>query len=506
MDGFAKDFVLRQGYSLNTIAQSMWRARYQPPEKAERQYNIRPFSCVVHTAQRYQLGQKIQITYKREDEDTAQTYDSVITSIEWTFRGGTSLACGGEDSRVLADCTKATKADRARKEALNRCRAIERRLKSTNATMGLQKTQINSLQTQKADKSDLHTHANMDVLNATEAAYTADKDKKLTELEDTNTTYTLSRKSFATNFDDVNTLLYVKYDKNGTLISTSDIDIRPTFSAVGTALLTSGKGYLPILDSRDETRYGDKTDTDAYIKTNPKYTSLLYVDYTYDGSAEVRYDNTVLVVKMPVEATRFIGANATAEQQGLMAPEDKAKLDSFDPTAWVLGGSMEISGAMTANLPDKQSFVGSYKNTATGAWYDVISVRHRNGYGDGNKSGMSIYSALTSAGDLLWNKQIGADKWQGVRTLLDTSNYSNQMPTKLTNENLNDSAVNGICGFFYAADGNTCSNTAVSGKPFFMFAIRISAAAKTQVAFYPHNNKMYMRSWSGSDWTAWRQI
>lgn len=269
-----------------------------------------------------------------------------------------------------------------------------------------------------------HSHDNKDILDATEAAYTADKDKKLTELEDTDTTYTLARKAFATKFDDVNTLLYVKYDKSGTLISTSNIDIRPTFNAVGTALLTSGKGYLPILDSRYETRYGDKTDTDAYIKTNPQYTSLLYVDYTYDGSTEVRYDNTVFVVKMPVEATRFIGANATAEQQGLMAPEDKEKLDSFDPSAWVVGGSMEISGAMTANLPDKQSFVGSYKNTANGAWYDVISIRHRNGYDDGNQYGMSIYSALTSAGDLMWNKQISADKWQGVRTLLDSTNYS----------------------------------------------------------------------------------
>ena len=88
----------------------------------------------------------------------------------------------------------------------------------------------------------------------------------------------------------------------------------------------------------------------------------------------------------------------------------------------------------------------------------------------------------------------------------DTINYSNLMSAKLTAENLNDSAVNGICGFFYAADGNTCANTAVSGKAFFMLAIRISIHAKTQVAFYPHNNAIYMRSWSGSDWTTWRKI
>ena len=65
-----------------------------------------------------------------------------------------------------------------------------------------------------------HSHANKGILDATEAAYTADKDKKLIELEDTDTTYTLARKAFATKFDDVNTLLYVKYDKSGTPIST----------------------------------------------------------------------------------------------------------------------------------------------------------------------------------------------------------------------------------------------------------------------------------------------
>lgn len=209
-------------------------------------------------------------------------------------------------------------------------------------------------------------------------------------------------------------------------------------------------------------------------------------------------------VFLPLSGGAMTGTLDTATNQTeITVPASKSATET--PTV-IAGGSMELSGAMTGNLPSRRSFVGSYKNTENSAWYNVISIRHRNGYNDGNQYGMSIYSALTSAGDLMWNKQIGAGKWQGVRTLLDTSNYSNQMSTKLTTENLNDSAVNGICGFFYAADGNTCANTAVHGKAFFMFAIRISAAAKTQVAFYPHNNAIYMRSWSGRDWTTWRKI
>ena len=352
-----------------------------------------------------------------------------------------------------------------------------------------------------------HTHTNKEILDAMEAAYTADKDKKLTEIEDTNTTYTLSRKSFTTKFDGVNTLLYNSYDKSGKSIGTSEIDIQPTFTALGTSVLTSGKGYIPILDSRYETRYGDKSDMDAYIKADPHYTSLIYLDSMYDGSTTVSNDNTVLVVKVPLEATRFIGANATEEQQGLMAPEDKAKLDSVDPLALVVGGTMEISGTMSTNLPDKQSFVGSYNNKERNEWYNVVSVRHRNGYDDGDRHGMVIYSDMGGfTSDLQWNRQGGSGAWQGARTLLDIKNYSTLMSKELTAENLNDSAVNGICGFFYAADGNTCANTAVHGKAFFMLAIRISINAKTQVAFYPHNNAIYMRSWSGRDWTTWRKI
>ena len=121
--------------------------------------------------------------------------------------------------------------------------------------------------------------------------------------------------------------------------------------------------------------------------------------------------------------------DTATNQTEITVPASKSAAET--PTV-IAGGSMELSGAMTSNLPSRRSFAGSYKNTANGAWYNVISIRHRNGYNDGNQYGMSIYSALTSAGDLAWNKQLGDGKWQGARTLLDTINYSNLMSAKLT--------------------------------------------------------------------------
>lgn len=191
----------------------------------------------------------------------------------------------------------------------------------------------------------------------------------------------------------------------------------------------------------------------------------------------------------------------------ITVPSDKST--SNIPTV-VAGGIIEASGGMIDNLPRCRSFVGSYRNTSNNTWYDVISVRHRNGYSDGDsggdRRGMAIYSDLGATGNLRWNKQGDQGVWQGVRTLLDNVNYSTQMATQLTNEDLNDGAVNGICGQFYANADNTCKNTAVSGQPFFMLAIRIVLNAKMQVAFYPHNNSLYVRSYFGSDWTTWRKI
>ena len=126
LDGFAKKHVFQQGFDLKTIAHAMWIARY--PSAAGDQYSVRPFSCTVHSTKRFQLGQKIKLSYRDFHETTAKSYDSIITAITWTFRGGTKLSCGGEDSRVMADCIRSSKGDKVRKEARNRCRALEKRV------------------------------------------------------------------------------------------------------------------------------------------------------------------------------------------------------------------------------------------------------------------------------------------------------------------------------------------------------------------------------------------
>ena len=117
MDGFADLYIIGTGQpaelhfdTLKPIASGIFNYLYWFPDSAK----IYPFRCKVHKPERFHLGQKIQI----------HNFESVITSIQWTFRGGTILSCGGEDSRTLSGCTRYSKADKS----LMMCTVLEKRI------------------------------------------------------------------------------------------------------------------------------------------------------------------------------------------------------------------------------------------------------------------------------------------------------------------------------------------------------------------------------------------
>ena len=154
--------------------------------------------------------------------------------------------------------------------------------------------------------------------------------------------------------------------------------------------------------------------------------------------------------------------DATQSAHGLMTAADKKKLDGMDLSKYlplaggVMTGNIDMqtnkrdiligtqpasaygtftpvsSGQITTDkkfvdlLPTMRSYMGTYnyKTASIDQWYDLISVRHRNGYGDGSGWGMLIFAPLFG-GDLRWNLNTNKDKWQGSRTILDSSNFVN---------------------------------------------------------------------------------
>ena len=92
-----------------------------------------PFRCTVHKPAFYELGQTVVFP---DHENTFDNYRygyaehvpyirSVITEIEWTFRGGTKLACGEGESLSMMTLAVESKANSVRRELRSRTEAKE---------------------------------------------------------------------------------------------------------------------------------------------------------------------------------------------------------------------------------------------------------------------------------------------------------------------------------------------------------------------------------------------
>lgn len=97
------------------------------------------------------------------------------------------------------------------------------------------------------------------------------------------------------------------------------------------------------------------------------------------------------------------------------------------PASGVIDILSAVTGSSDLTSTNKlRSYIGSINN---GGWYNVISVRHRNGAQDGANYGMLIYSGLTDASSIRYRKQC-TKQWTEERTLLDSENYNSFAPTK----------------------------------------------------------------------------
>lgn len=107
-------------------------------------------------------------------------------------------------------------------------------------------------------------------------------------------------------------------------------------------------------------------------------------------------------------------------QRELNIPIEKTNIGKV-PYAGALGNTTNLINTLIAN----KTFIGTIP--ISNVWYNVLSLRHRNGGSDGNKFGMYIKTELSSEGNLVWNKQTNTSTWQGERTLLDSINYQSHI-------------------------------------------------------------------------------
>lgn len=148
----------------------------------------------------------------------------------------------------------------------------------------------------------------------------------------------------------------------------------------------------------------------------------------FDGSGDISISTTVNESKHAVNADTATHANDVTDaviRYGVSGTDEK-----FTAAAsGVIGLLKTQTGSNDLTSMNKlRSYIGSVNDGTD--WYDVLSIRHRNGASDGQNFGLLMYSGLTNTDSIKYKKQPGSSGWTEERTLLDSSNYNNYVPTK----------------------------------------------------------------------------
>lgn len=216
----------------------------------------------------------------------------------------------------------------------------------------------------------------------------------------------------------------------------------------------SNKPTIPDISGKQ-----DKSTAVTHAKNTAVGSAMKPVYVAANGAATPISHSINADVPANAKFTDTTYSDATQSAHGLMSAADKKKLDAMDlskylpksggvmsgdidmatnrkdivvgthrssvselPTA-VAGGTVSKKLSLETGLTERRSLIGSWLDENS-VWQNILSVRHRNGWNDGPNYGFYLRSLLTSNGSLFWNKQTGANTWQGERVLLDSTNYS----------------------------------------------------------------------------------
>lgn len=197
-------------------------------------------------------------------------------------------------------------------------------------------------------------------------------------------------------------------------ISAQDIDITSSYTSEGA--LGNYTNTIKTVDGVDPEKGGYK-----YIQL-------------YSSMPGGRGSSGLRVTPLGIVLTGNVSIESNGYQDGDLDVAGKIKADGCTIcNINTIGGSFVYGGGVALDTSSNgqtwsaahPSYVGSIKDN--GSWYNYISVRHQNGYDDGNKYGMRFWSPLHSRGDLRWQQQVGS--WGTAKVIIDNSNISTYLPT-----------------------------------------------------------------------------
>lgn len=254
----------------------------------------------------------------------------------------------------------------------------------------------------------------------------------------------------------------VDYSKPSISVSASRCNSDGTVSSSGTYLRVTATYSIASVSSKNSVSSRSVSCNGA---SNTSFSSgsafvlgancAINTSYTLTASVKDALNNTASASITIPTASRIM--NVRANKSGI-AFGKFAESDNLVDSAWNIRipagySNVDQSIPVAGDVSGIVSSVGALKNAKSvlgsavmdGDWWGLISARHRNGAEDGTSYGLYLRSGLNWSGNLLWGKQYGANSWQGERTILDSSNYTNYSPSNNTFNSLK-STVDSLSG------------------------------------------------------------
>ena len=178
-----------------------------------------------------------------------------------------------------------------------------------------------------------------------------------------------------------------------------------------------------------------------------------------DGSGNININTTYATGNISNLDNRYVNITGDTMTGDLGIRNGRSSIDGSVPYC----GSSGINSKDLTELANYKTVLGAYTDKS-GTWYALISVRHRNGQGDGNSYGLYLRSVLTASGNLMWGKQYGSSSWQAERVILDSANYTSYTVTK-TGSGASGTWGIGISGNAATASKLTTTNAGSSTRP-----------------------------------------
>lgn len=210
------------------------------------------------------------------------------------------------------------------------------------------------------------------------------------------------------------------------------------------------------------------------------YTKGLARDITFSGIFSGDFDGTVLkkdsgmITEVVTEYTKSnidCYGGRIANGCEILIPQQKASddVDQVYGTLPFCGSPNEKTAFDT--IHSKRSWIGSILDS-NGTWHNLLSIRHRNGGGDGVTYGMYICSVMTSESNLVWRQQINGT-WKDAKTIVDESNFETMLNNAtqyqaIKNEiaglrdslNLTNQSLESVEASLQGVSGEVCENEA----------------------------------------------